>query len=347
MPGANKRGVPKMVSRTARVVRTRSVRPRTVRKAPVSARRDLGQCLGSVPRLFGRHKVVLALLHALGGNETKINFQKLLFLFCRGMGGEPVYEFTPCKYGAFSFTSHADRRKLIREGLLAERTDGWKLTKRGRQVARMCAVEGVKEFAGQHRGLRGDKLIAETYRLAPYYAIRSSILRRVLKGDRATQRRIQHARPKRQPAPLSTVGYEGRTVEGYLNALLKAGVTLLCDVRRNPISRKYGFSKGALAEACEAVGIRYEHVPELGISSEYRRELNSQADYDRLFRDYKRTSLRRAKQRVVLSRIREWVKEKERVALTCYEAHHRQCHRHCVANALMRLPGRRIVARHL
>ena len=106
----------------------------------------------------------------------------------------------------------------------------------------------------------------------------------------------------------------------------------MCDVRRNAFSRKYGFSKGTLSKACEGVGIRYEHLPELGIASEERRELKSQADYDALFAVYEQESL--PQQSEPLAKIRDWVKEGERVALTCFEAQPHQCHRHCVAEAL-------------
>lgn len=66
---------------------------------------------------------------------------------------------------------------------------------------------------------------------------------------------------------------------------------MLCDVRRNPWSRKYGFSKSTLSNACEGVGIRYEHLPELGIVSDARRNLETQADYDALFAHYERYDL--------------------------------------------------------
>ena len=100
---------------------------------------------------------------------------------------------------------------------------------------------------------------------------------------------------------MVTIGYEGRSLEVYLNLLLKNSVTLLCDVRRNPLSRKYGFSKRTLSNACESVGIRYEHLPELGIASEKRRELDTQAHYDALFAEYERKSL--PQQRAALDKI--------------------------------------------
>jgi uncharacterized protein (DUF488 family) len=120
---------------------------------------------------------------------------------------------------------------------------------------------------------------------------------------------------------------------------------LLCDARRNPISRKYGFSKGTLSKGCEGVGIRYEHLPELGIASEQRQSLETQADYDALFAEYERTSL--PQQTEILAKIARWVRAGERVALTCYERLPQQCHRHCVAEALEGTFGKRFAAKHL
>ena len=126
---------------------------------------------------------------------------------------------------------------------------------------------------------------------------------------------------------------------------MRAGTTLLCDVRRNPISRKYGFSKSTLSRGCEGVGIRYEHLPELGIASEQRQSLDSQEDYDALFAEYERASL--PKQTDALKTIQGWVRSGERVALTCYEHLPQQCHRHCVAEALEARFGEDFSPKHL
>jgi uncharacterized protein (DUF488 family) len=163
--------------------------------------------------------------------------------------------------------------------------------------------------------------------------------------DEESRKRIAAARPAKAKPGLVTLGYEGRSLEAYLNLLLQNSVTLLCDVRRNPLSRKYGFSKSTLSKACEGVGIRYEHLPELGIASEERRELVTQADYDALFAMYERDSL--PKQAAALAKIRGWVKAGERVALTCFELLPHQCHRHCVAEALAHGAGKDLVAVHL
>jgi uncharacterized protein (DUF488 family) len=63
---------------------------------------------------------------------------------------------------------------------------------------------------------------------------------------------------------LYTIGYEGQTVEAFLQRLLAQGVLALIDVRELPLSRKPGFSKNALASALQRHGIEYIHMPALG-----------------------------------------------------------------------------------
>lgn len=296
--------------------------------------------------LFERQRLLLALVDALDGAAASTDFQKLLFLYTQEWETEPSYDFVPYQYGSFSFSSYADKRKLIEHGLLEDDPARWVLTATGRLAARRepALRARTSQFAvGQPR--RGDDLIAEVYRRYPYYATRSRIAERVLPAaaDRAA---IAAARPAPKGPGLVTIGYEGRRLESYLNALLQDSVTLLCDVRRNPLSRKYGFAKSTLSNACENVGIRYEHVPELGIASEERRELKTPADYAALFAAYERDSLPR--QGAALEKILGWIKrEGLRVALTCYEAEPCQCHRHCVAAALERLGGATLAPRHL
>lgn len=299
----------------------------------------------STPMLFSRQRQLLQLLDALGGTSGMLDFQKLLFLYCQEASkGEAPYDFVPYKFGAFSFTSYADRRKLIERGLLADE-DGWQITAEGRKAIGRTMDMRLADFAKRHRGLHGDALVADTYRRFPFFAIRSEIAERVLKGDDAALARIREIRSKAVGPALSTIGYEGHTLESYLTTLLKSGVTLLCDVRRNPISRKYGFSKSTLARGCEGVGIRYEHLPELGIASEQRQSLDTQADYDALFADYKRKWL--PKQEAALKKIAGWIEAGERVTLTCYEHLPIQCHRHCVAEALESMADEGLTAKHL
>ena len=208
------------------------------------------------------------------------------------------------------------------------------------RMLRICT-----SFVKQYGRRRGNALIAETYRRYPWYGIRSQIAGKVLRGDTDAMKMIEAARPVKGKPGIVTIGYEGLTLEAYLNLLLKDGVTLLCDVRRNALSRKYGFSKGTLAKGCEGVGIRYEHLPQLGIDSSLRKNLSDQESYDRLFARYEQDVL--PQQTDALKVIADWVAQGERVALTCYEHLPGQCHRHCVSEALEKRLGGKYVTRHL
>ena len=297
--------------------------------------------------LFDRQRVLLELLDALNESVGSTDFQKLLFLYTREGEATPSYDFVPYRFGCFSFTSYADKRRLTEQGLIEEGEQTWKLTDRGRRIARTGEKSPLPmaRFAKQYKNLRGNALVADVYRRYPYFATRSEIVEKVLpeKEDRA---RVESARPTKHTPGLVTLGYESKTLEAYLNQLLQDGVTLLCDVRRNPLSRKYGFSKSTLSHACEGVGIRYEHLPELGIPSEKRQDLETQTDYDKLFTTYGRTTL--PKQTKTLIKIAGWIKEEgQRVALTCFELLPLQCHRHCVSDALQKTFGSKLAARHL
>jgi uncharacterized protein (DUF488 family) len=297
--------------------------------------------------LLKRQVALLALLRVLGGRSSRLAFQKLLFLYCQEHDRETPYDFVPHRFGAFSFTSYGDRRRLTDRGLLAADVQDWVLTKTGWQAVPDDSpyFESMGDFARRWSGVSGDALVAETYRRFPYFATRSEIASRVLFQEQDALARIDEARPAIGPTGLVTIGYEGRSLEVYLNLLSMDGVTVLCDVRRNPLSRKYGFSKRTLESGCTAVGIRYAHLPQLGIASAQRRHLRTRADYDALFLSYERDYL--PHQGEALAAIRDWIAAGERVALTCYELNPEQCHRHCVADALREQIGAQLRVRHL
>ena len=297
------------------------------------------------PRLLPRQRLLIGLLASFDCPLSNLQFQKLLFLYCQESDSPSPYEFVPYRYGAFSFTSYADRRKLTHHGLLVDEESKWQLTPSGRRSALGLRHGAVASFVDRHRVLQHDALVAEAYRRFPYYAIRSEIADNVLRGDKAALLRIDAARPQPTPSTLLTIGYEARSLESYLNILLRAGVTLLCDVRRNAVSRKYGFAKSTLGNACTALGIRYEHLPELGISAERRRTLAGRADNRRLFREYEKNHLPR--QLDALATTIQWIRSGECVALTCYERDADNCHRSRIAAEIGRQISMRSPVRHL
>lgn len=147
---------------------------------------------------------------------------------------------------------------------------------------------------------------------------------------------------KGEPTPgsrcLYTVGYEGLSLSTFLGLLTSVGVEVLCDVRRNAFSMKRGFKKGQLMEACENVGVRYEHLPALGIASTERKDLRTQADRDALFRRYVGSTIPVSRQEQ--DRIVELLADHGRVAIMCFEADPTTCHRSHLAATLEALrPG--------
>ena len=121
-----------------------------------------------------------------------------------------------------------------------------------------------------------------------------------------------------------------------MNKLIINDIQLLCDVRKNSKSMKYGFSKNQLKNACQSSGIKYIHIPQLGIDSQHRQELHSMSDYNKLFKKYENTTLKENKE--YLDYLFELVTEFKRVAITCFEKEICMCHRGRVLNALTQMP---------
>lgn len=138
-----------------------------------------------------------------------------------------------------------------------------------------------------------SELIAYTYRKWPYTAINSVIKQHILSLEELDVVNKQKAKLIQTEPMLFTIGYEGFSLEKFLNRLIRLNVRTLVDVRKNAFSMKYGFSKGILEKACNGVNIKYVHIPELGIESSKRQTLVNQNDYDELFDEYECTTLRK------------------------------------------------------
>jgi uncharacterized protein (DUF488 family) len=247
----------------------------------------------------------------------------------------------PYRFGSFSFQSYADKRRLVAIGALAEAED-WQLQE-GFSTQGLFDEAAFNRCYAKYSHLHGTKLLQEVYRRYPYYAIESERAAKIMNDQEMSA--ITAARPTASAACFFTIGYEGSSLEGYLNRLIKNNVKTLVDVRRNPLSRKYGFSKKTLADTVRKLGIGYVHIPELGIGSERRQELNTQFDYDRLFESYERQELKQ-NGKALQDLFNIFLKDK-RVAITCFEANVCMCHRGRVAKAMAAFPGWKHDIRHI
>lgn len=294
---------------------------------------------------YHRQKLLLALLQSFGGELKNIDLQKYLFLFTQLCQQEKSYEFVPFKYGCFSFQSYADRKRMIELGAISANSDYWQLEATSDYLGLLQEGERKKltEFSKRYSSLKGDALVREIYVKYPYYAINSEIAPRLLTQDELEK--VAQARPAQTEHCFFTIGYEGKSFEHYLNQLIRNNVKVLCDVRKNPLSRKFGFSKKALSDALNRLGIGYVHIPALGIASEKRQELHTQTDYNLLFNEYEKTTLR--SNRDAIDQLVQVVDDKKRVAITCFELDQCMCHRGRVALALARHPQWHYEIRHL
>jgi uncharacterized protein (DUF488 family) len=214
--------------------------------------------------------------------------------------------------------------KLEEQGYLAPAAENsWALgsVTSDHQLDRQVAGD-VERLLQRFEKYDADRLIRYVYPKYPEFTVNSRIKR--------------HAERTVAPLAVYTSGYEGLSVDAFLNRLVTTGVQHLIDVRHNPIARRYGFHKSTLKRLCENLGIRYSHVPKLGIHSSKRQSLDTQQDYDQLFREYRATTLRAEQESI--AQVASDMKNSPSV-LVCMEATHDCCHRSHLATVVAKQTG--------
>jgi uncharacterized protein (DUF488 family) len=286
--------------------------------------------------VFYRRKIILALLQLFDGQLDKIRLQKLLFLFTLRQT-KAEYDFIPYKYGCYSYSANADMTAMTTRGMMGESNEYFTKMDNADYFKQLKATDQrlLHDVKASYGKMSTEALLRHTYINYPFYATKSEIAIDILTQDELEK--VSKSKPQSKKTALFTIGYEGISLEKYLVRLLRNDVKILVDVRNNPLSMKYGFSKSQLKRFCESLGIRYVHIPEVGIKSEQRRELNTQADYDRLFTGYRKNNL--SKTVTAQASILNLLNENKRIALTCFEANICQCHRKHLAEAIEKLPG--------
>ncbi len=288
---------------------------------------------------FYRQRLILALLKQSGGTLSKMDFQKLLFLLHQESGFQ-YYGFVPYRYGCYSYQAAEDISTLEMLGCLQTGDKDIALS-RSVSIETLLPSEQMDrlmQFSDTHKNLRGRKLIKYVYERHPYYAIYSEMAGDLV--DKKILLEIESGIPDKKGTTLYTIGYEGITLEAYLNKLIQNNVRLLCDVRKNSASRKFGFSGGTLSRILPKFDITYVHIPGLGIESVKRKGLDLKADYEALFADYKKHL---PPKRPLIKEVHDLLKKCKRIALTCFEAEPEMCHRHCISDYLEKYEKARVV----
>jgi uncharacterized protein (DUF488 family) len=135
---------------------------------------------------------------------------------------------------------------------------------------------------------------------------------------------------------LSTIGYEGKTVDEFLTELADARVELVIDVRAIAASRRPGFSKSAMAAALKERGIDYLHLRALGTPKVGREAARKGriAEMRAIFEG----QLATPEAELAMEQADASARERH-AALLCFEADAGGCHRAIVAERLAARSG--------
>lgn len=286
--------------------------------------------------MLNRQKLLILLLKLADRPVSRTELTKWCFLLrseSETMGGPAFYDFVPYLYGPFSFALYQEAEKLVAQNYLHDDGENhWSLNSEvaasagspGRDVER-DAMRLVSRFGKKDT----TSLVDYVYERYPAFTVNS-------------KRRKLSVRPEAKPA-VFTAGYEGLSIDGFLNLLIVSGIKRLIDVRNNPIARRYGFHKSTLQRLTDRLEIDYVHLPELGIRSEDRQSLVDQDDYDTLFDRYEKTILK--DERESIQQVGRLVTELPSV-LVCMESEPKCCHRSRLAAAVskeIKLPIRHLM----
>ena len=269
---------------------------------------------------------MLSLLKIAGRTVGKLEFMQWAFLLRNEFpseGGSAFYDFVPHHRGLYSFTLNYEAGKLEADGLLVATETTWEATQGDWPTSLEPAVlRDVSTIIRKFKSVPANLVLDGIYARFPEYAVLSKRKKLV----------------ERSTAELAvyTAGYEGLSVDAFLNGLIANGIHQLIDVRMNPIARRFGFHKSTLSRLCGDLGISYVHVPQLGIHSSLRQELNDQDDYEELFKQYRRSTLKTETD--AIDTVAELVQEKPSV-LVCMEACPDQCHRRHLAKVVAEQTG--------
>jgi uncharacterized protein (DUF488 family) len=282
--------------------------------------------------MYYRRKVLLALIEVFGSTLKSTDCEKLLFNFCQ-QTKKNHYDFFPHKFGPFSIMSYYDKQRLVDLGLLKSVVD-FQLNTKHSYLKELTATDkaALLRFRANTGDLRGDNLLKKTYREFPHFTLRSKIAGKHLTMEELGQR--QFAFTVESNPGVFSIGYQGLTIDSFLNKLITYNITVVVDVRNNPQSMKYGFSKKNFKQYIENAGMKYIHIPELGIPSPMRKGLGERVSHKSLFKVYENKLL--PKHESEIKQLIDLTNKNERIALVCFEADHLFCHRHSLIEYLQK-----------
>jgi uncharacterized protein (DUF488 family) len=264
-----------------------------------------------------KQRAILEVLQ-LNGPTNKLRLTKLLFLIKQTFTTNEwslMYDFVPYQYGPYSFELSNNLWSMERNGMIkvdgnqVSLSDGSAPTKKLEPSRASGVIDEYKEISDRD-------LLRTIYNKYPEYSIFSKIARKMVYT--------------RDRTGIMTIGYEGLTIDAFMKRLIDEKVQDLVDIRNNPWSMKYGYTRGTLENICNKLEIEYHNIQSLGIPSSKRKQVRTQTDLDVLFKEFRGLL---TEQTVELKKLIDLGK-KRRIALMCFERDPLLCHRSIVAEAL-------------
>lgn len=276
-------------------------------------------------KMNNRHKLILNIL-LFRKQETSVRALTYLALIysLKSPQNAPIYSFIPDNNSPISVLLEHDIQHLVASNLIGQKQDGYfnELSSQAKNEAYSIGLDTqgtLKELIGEELSLSEEELFNFIKEKYPYL--------------------FDH-KFKVATTKIYTTGYEGKTIDQFIVKLLSSGIKRLIDVRKNPVSRVFGFSKKTLSQTCSRVGIEYVHFPGVGIPTAERRGLKSPSDYQKLLDKYDSSILPNTHE--LQKELVTLIKESPSV-LTCVEDDQSCCHRSRLAKALQKMSGMRTV----
>jgi len=222
------------------------------------------------------------------------------------------YSFFPYQFGPFSFISYYDLNSLEKDNYTK---DHMPIKKGKKEIEKLTyeILNGIEDCFNRFNTYYSIKNYV--YTKYPEYIIKSKL--------------IKHNK-KYTLASFYTIGYEGKNIDNFLDILIQKNITSVVDVRNNPYSMNFWYIGNYLKKYLKKAGIEYINIKELGIPPEYRKNLNSKKDYNKLLAKYRKNL---CKKEIYLERL---IKngQKQRTAIMCFEKSPEICHRSVIAERL-------------
>jgi hypothetical protein len=180
-----------------------------------------------------RQKTVLGLLTQAAGPLSPTVFVKLVFLLRHEtelQEDRSFYDFVPYSFGPFSFTLYRDLSRLRQNGYVTPQEErvalcAGALGPAGQRVRELPAPvrSAVADVVGRYGGMSRKALIRHVYSRYPWFALNSKLPERDS---------VSVPQPRQAALAVYTAGYEGRSVEAFLNDLLTRGIHVVVDGHR-------------------------------------------------------------------------------------------------------------------